>query len=108
MKLRVKTLPRADADVRTITSYIYERSRQGAAAWVNALDQAKTRLEDTAESCSHADENEHFDIDVKQMLFKTRRGLVYRVLFTIVDNEVRILRIRGNGQAPVDPEELKS
>ncbi len=106
MKLRVKTLPRAEGDIRSIAGYLYPRSRPGAAAWVNALDQATIWLADNAMSCSDADENEHFDINVKQMLFKTKRGRVYRVLFTVVDEEVRILRVRGPGQAPLDPEKL--
>jgi plasmid stabilization system protein ParE len=76
MKLRVKTLPRAEADIRSITRYIYERSRHGAAAWLNALDQARLRLANTAVTCGACDENEHFAIDVRQMLFKTRRGRV--------------------------------
>ena len=106
MKLLVKTLPKAEADIRSITSYIYERSKQGAAAWVNALDQARIRLADNAKSCSGAHENDSFDIHVQQMLFKTKRGRVYRLLFTIVDDEVRILRVRGPGQAPIEPTEL--
>ena len=108
MTLSVKTLPRAEADIRGITRYIYDRSRHGAAAWVNALDQARLQLVDNAMTCGQCDENEHFDIDVKQMLFKTRRGRVYRILFTVVDDEVRILRVRGSGQAPIQPNDLES
>jgi plasmid stabilization system protein ParE len=106
MTFSVRTLPRADADIGHITSYIYERSPQGAAAWINALDLARARLADNAEGCGEADENEHFDIKVQQALFKTRRGRVYRMLFTIIDEEVRILRVRGPGQAPVQSDDF--
>ncbi len=106
MKYRVKALRKAEADVRSIAKYIYERSPQGAAAWLNAYRRARTRLVDNADTCGEADENERFDIEVKQALFKTRRGRVYRLLFTIVDDEARILRVRGPGQASVEPEEL--
>jgi plasmid stabilization system protein ParE len=102
MKFKVKTLRRADGDIRCITHYIYERSKSGAAAWVNALARAKFRLAANADTCSDADENHRLDIDVKQALFKTRRGRVYRIVFTIVGDEVRILRVRGPGQAPVE------
>jgi len=108
MKFNVKALRKAEADVRSITKYLYERSPQGAAAWLDAYRQARTRLASNADRCGQADEDEHFDIDVKQALFKTRRGRIYRMLFTIVGNEVRILRIRGPGQAPVVAQDLDS
>lgn len=104
MKFRVKTLRKAETDVRSITKYIHKRSPQGAAAWLDAYRQARTRLANNADSCGQADENEHFDIDVRQALFKTRHGRVYRLLFTIVGNEARILRVRGPGQAPMAQE----
>lgn len=108
MKFCVKTLRKAEADIRSITKYIYERSPQGASAWLDAYRKARSRLETAADSCALADENEHFEIEVRQALFKTKLGRIYRMLFTIVGEEVRILRIRGPGQAPVFPEELGS
>jgi plasmid stabilization system protein ParE len=108
MKFHVKALHKAEADIRSITSYLYERSPQGASAWLDAYGQARRRLATSADRCGQAEENEHFDIDVRQALFKTRRGRICRLLFTIVGNEVRILRIRGPGQAPVVPEDLDS
>lgn len=106
MKYRIRMLRRAHADFASTVAYLYERSPQGAAAWVNAFEKARHRLADYADGCSEADENYRFDIDVKQLLFKTRRGRVYRLIFTIVENEVRILRVRGPGQARVEPEDV--
>lgn len=106
MTFRVKTLPKAEADIRSIANFIYERSPQGAEAWLDAYRQARLRLEQAASVYGSAIENEHFDIDVRQALFKTKHGRVYRLLFTIVDDEVRILRVRGSGQAPVAPNDL--
>jgi plasmid stabilization system protein ParE len=103
MTFCIKILGRAIADIDRITAYIKQRSPQGAAAWLNALQRAMKRLEQNAESCGEADENQRFDISLKQVLFKTRRGRVYRIVFTIVEYEVRILRIRGPGQAPIEP-----
>ena len=108
MRFRVKALRKAETDVRSIAKYIYKHSPQGATAWLNAYRRARTRLGENADSCGIADESKHFDIDVKQALFKTSHGRVYRLLFTIVGDEVRILRVRGPGQAPVKPEELGS
>lgn len=44
--------------------------------------------------------------EVRQCLFKTRRGRTYRALYTIVEDEVRVLRVRGPGQAPLTDDEL--
>ena len=106
MKYRIRMLRRAYADFASTVAYLYERSPQGAAAWVNAFEKAKARLAENADGCSEADENYRFEIDVRQQLFKTRHGRVYRLVFTIVDDEVRILRVRGPGQAPVQPEDV--
>ena len=80
MKYRIRMLRRAHADFASTVAYLYERSPQGAAVWVNAFEKAKNRLAEYADSCSEADENYRFDIDVKQLLFKTRRGRVYRLI----------------------------
>lgn len=105
MKFRVKALRRAEADIRQISNYIFTHSPQGADAWLNAYKEAVDRLSESATSYSAAYENDHFEIEVKQTLFKTKHGRVYRLLFTIVGHEVRFLRVRGPGQAVIDPKE---
>ncbi|MBI2825538.1 MAG: hypothetical protein HYX69_12715 [Planctomycetia bacterium] len=48
-----------------------------------------------------APESNALGCEVRQRFFKTRRGRVYRILYVVVVDEVRVLRIRGPGQAPV-------
>lgn len=103
MSFCVTTLPRAEADVRAIARYVQERSPSGATAWLTALEQAINHLEEFADGCGEAAESGQFEIEVRQALFKTRRSRVYRLLFTIVDDEVSILRVRGPGQGPLIP-----
>ena len=103
---RVHELRRAQADVRAIVHWLAERSLQGARAWLLAYDDLIERLERHAPSYSAAYENDECELDVRQALFKTRRGRVYRALFFIEGHDVYVLRVRGPGQAPVDPEEL--
>ncbi|MBR9800428.1 type II toxin-antitoxin system RelE/ParE family toxin [bacterium] len=103
MRSRVKTLPKADADIRRMASYIHEHSPQGAEAWLTALEQSVSWLENNATAAGEAWENKHFELEIKQKLFKTRRGLVYRLVYTIMEGDVLILRVRGPGQAPIDP-----
>jgi len=103
---KIHELGRAQADIRSIASWIAERSPQGARAWLRAYDDLIERMQKQAHSFGPAYENDDCEFDVRQALFKTRRGRVYRVLFFIDGEEVYILRVRGPGQAPVEPEEL--
>lgn len=106
MPFRLKELRRAQADIRDIAAWLADRSPRGALAWLDAYDDLIARLENNADSCGPADESAEWELDVRQAFFKTRRGRVYRALFIIERDEVFILRVRGPGQAPVDPEEL--
>ena len=108
MRYSVRFLPRADADVRQMLQYLMERSPNGAHTWLTALDRAVDRLRESADTYSEALESERFTMAVRQLPFKTRRGLVYRLIYTIVEQEVRILRVRGPGQAPIEPGEADS
>jgi plasmid stabilization system protein ParE len=106
MTFKIYELRRAQADIRSIVSWLAERSPRGAHAWLRAYDELIGRVEKQANSFGPAFENEDCEFDVRQALFKTRRGRVYRALFFIEADEVYILRVRGPGQAPVDPTEL--
>ena len=106
MTFQVYELRRAQADVRSIAHWLAERSPQGARAWLRAYDDMLQRLEQLASSYGPAHESDDCELDVRQALFKTRRGRVYRALFVIEGQEVYLLRVRGPGQAPVQPDEL--
>ena len=57
-------------------------------------------------NCELAPEDEFVDEEIRQAFFQTRRGQRYRVLFTVIDNEVRVLHIRGPHQRLLRPDEL--
>lgn len=103
---RVHELRRAQADVRSIARWLAERSPQGAQAWLHAYDEMVRGLKQQADSCGAAPESKDCDLDVRQVLFKTRRGRVYRALLLIEGQDVYILRVRGPGQASVEPGEF--
>jgi len=106
MIFQVKSLRRARQDVDSILEYIAGRSPQGAAAWARAYDKALVMLESSADRYPLAVENEHVEYEIREILFKTRRGLFYRALFTIREQEVFILHVRGPGQEFLKEEEL--
>jgi hypothetical protein len=55
-----------------------------------------------------APENEYVDYELRQFFFKTRRGRTYRGVFTVVADEIRVLRIRGPGQALLRRDEIET
>jgi hypothetical protein len=106
MSFIVRELPKARQDKDSIFRWLDERSPAGAIAWLDAYDALLERVEQDAESFGLAPEKQDCDFDVRQGLFKTRRGRVYRALFFIDGQDVYILRVRGPGQAPVIPEDI--
>src|SRR5205809_4855985 len=107
MMYSVRLMPRAEIDTDHIYSWIAERSPEGARRWWLALEEIRDRL-------SHDPLNQPVVPDisvlghlVRQILFKTRQGRYYRVLYVVVEQEVHILRVRGPGQPELADDELE-
>lgn len=108
MKFTVIILRAAERDFNGILEYIAAHSKAGAEAWAKAFDKALARLEDSANSFPLAAENEYLDFELREILFKTPRGLIYRILFTIRENTAIILHIRKPGQDFVAAMEIRN
>jgi plasmid stabilization system protein ParE len=105
--LKVRILPRAKSDFRQIFDYLEHHSPAGANRWRQAFLAGIDRAASNPEQFSVALENEQTKFTLRQVLFKTPHGLQYRSVFTVLDNEVLILRIRGAGQPDLDPDEIQ-
>ena len=108
MKFSVVTLRAAERDFNRVLEYVAAHSKAGAEAWARAFDKALAYLEEKADSCPLAAENEYVDFEVREILFRTRRGLIYRILFTIQGTSVTILHVRGPGQDFVAALEIRN
>lgn len=106
MTFTVYELPKAKIDKESIARWLFDQSPQGAMAWLDAYDDVVERLRTAADVFAEALENKDCDLEVRQALFRTRRGRFYRVVFYIEQESVYILRVRGPGQAPIEPVEL--
>jgi hypothetical protein len=106
MTFVVRELPRARQDKAGIFAWLYERSPTGAAAWLDAYDSMVEKLQKDPASFAEAPESKDCETQIRQVLFKTRRGRVYREIFFIKGDEVFIARVRGPGQAPIAPQEI--
>ncbi|MFY9253583.1 MAG: hypothetical protein WAO83_09020 [Fuerstiella sp.] len=89
MSLHLVMEPTAEADIQVIYDYIYEREPEGAIRWYLAFQTAANRALQLPESYPLAPENSSFETEVRNFLFKTRRGLIYRGLFIIRDQRLR-------------------
>ena len=101
MSYRVRLLNFAAADTQQIYEWLLPCAPQGANAWYDALQVRLAQLQDDADGCGVAAESNRLGEDVRETFFKTRQGRRYRIVFTITESEVLILRIRAPGLRPL-------
>ncbi|MEM8671903.1 MAG: type II toxin-antitoxin system RelE/ParE family toxin [Planctomycetota bacterium] len=106
MTLPVRILPRAKKDFRHIFSYIEAQSLQGSNRWKEAFRECVDRVANDPKRFALAPEDDLTKFELRQALFKTQKGLMYRAVFTVLDETVLILRIRGPGQPPLTEDEV--
>ncbi len=106
MTFRLRILPRAELDAQHIFDWLRARSPDGAVRWWFAFDEAVHKLTEHPNGYGLAPESGLASTEIRQFLFKTRRGRRYRGVFVIHGDEVQVLRIRGPGQPPLQSDEL--
>ena len=104
----VRLVTSAKADVDDIFSWLLSRSAKGADNWYSALSARLELLSHDANGCAVAREAHRLKRDLRETDFKTRYGNRYRLIFTIVGSEVRILRVRAHGQKLLRADDLPS
>jgi plasmid stabilization system protein ParE len=102
-RFRVIVQPEAERNVSSVFDWLAERSPQVADSWYRAFEQAIDRLRESADHFPLAPESRHFSVKISEILFKTRRGQPYRLLFTLQSGDVNVLYVRGPGQDLVTP-----
>ncbi|MDZ4656542.1 MAG: type II toxin-antitoxin system RelE/ParE family toxin [Bythopirellula sp.] len=106
MSFTVQVLPRALDDVFHITTWIANRSPQGAEAWIAAYEKMLVRLAEQPLACGSAPEANSLGRELRQALFRTRQGNTYRAVFLVQEATVYLLRVRGAGQPPLAADEI--
>ena len=107
-RFQVILLRLAREDVDSIYEWLTERSPAGASRWYSALLDASKSLETVPDRHALAPEASEVTEPVRQCLFRTRAGRLYRILFVIAGCEVRILRVRGPGQQLIATNDVSS
>lgn len=97
MQYQVIITPSAKADILEINAWHLENNSSLAEKWLWEISQAILSLSKFPERCLISAESEAFDVSVRQ-LFYGKKPHTYRILFSIQDEKVFVLRIRSTKQ----------
>ncbi|MET0397443.1 MAG: type II toxin-antitoxin system RelE/ParE family toxin [Longimicrobiaceae bacterium] len=99
MRFSVLIQPPAEADAEAAYLYIQEHAPLAAEAWLDGLLAALETLSSMPERCARAPENDAFEEEIRQLLYRS-----HRILFTVQGDKVHILHIRHVAQDRLRPE----
>ncbi len=105
MPFQVVFRPRARSDISATMTWLAWTSAARAARWRSGLLRIVENLETDPNRYGAADEADDLGVDLRQLLYGRRRN-VYRVLFTIDDQTVNVLRVRHATQDQVGPDDI--
>jgi plasmid stabilization system protein ParE len=101
MAFRVETSAQAESDANSILEWLLsEHAGETGIRWFLALDDAIASLATFPERCPLAAETGRFPFAVRQPLYG-RKPHVYRILFTIEGDVVKVLHIRHGRRKPL-------
>ena len=106
MTFRLETSRRAQADINGHVAFIQRRSSAiSAARWHDGLLRRVRGLAERPEVWPIADEAAEVGLELREVLYRRYR-YVYRILYRIDGNVVRIHRIRSAAQDRLTPDDL--
>jgi len=106
MKFKLILLPYAEREVDAILTFLCDKSLAGAKAWENRFQVALKSIRNDPLRFPEAPESSRYPRKIQQILFKTRRGRIYRALFAVVDRTVYVIHVRGPNQRLLREDEL--
>jgi len=107
MIYRVDVSEPAESEADKIYLWLLGRSPKGAQNWWTSLLKTLDRLKNNPTGLGLAPEADAFEEPLRQILFKTRYGNMYRALFILRCETVYVLSVRGFGQDLVSPDEIE-
>jgi plasmid stabilization system protein ParE len=99
MKFRVIVLPGAESDIAGVADWIARHSPIAAARWLEGIHAAINTLGQMPLRCPVAGND--FGKVVVRHLFYGRRRNRYRILFTVKESTVYVLRVRHGARTPI-------
>ena len=98
MIYRLIVVREVEDEAQSIYDWIANRSLEGAVRWFEAFVKAVYSLKRNPERCGMAAESPFRGKSLRQLIFRAPSGQRYRLLFTIIGDDVRVLHLRGPGQ----------
>ena len=109
MSFRVELTEKASNDLHRLMAWLAERSPGAEDRLSVRFDKALSRLESNPFTCGLAFENsDEFEDEVRHLLFETGKGRIYRALFIVRADVVKVLTIKAPGEKPARPDDLTS
>jgi plasmid stabilization system protein ParE len=105
MRYRVELLPLAERDLDEAYRWAARHAPQTAARWVVRFHEKLKTLEQHPRRCGYASEHRKLKKELRQILFG-RRPNVFRAVFVIEADVVKILRIRRASRRALTKKEL--
>jgi plasmid stabilization system protein ParE len=105
MTYRVVITAAAKQNLRSAFIWAAERAPQTAALWLERFEAELQTLSKFPERYQLAAENAFVEPEIRQLIYGRRHG-AFRVLYTIVGNEVQVLHIRRATQDWASAEDL--
>ena len=107
MSFEVVVTERAEADIEA--NYVWwrtNRSCEQAEAWYDAINPAIQTLSTQPNRCPLAAERGLLPSGLRQLLFGIGRRPTHRIVFTVVDDQVVVLRVRRVAQDVLSESDL--
>ena len=97
MKYRIVILPSAKADIKEAARWMRQYSQEKASAWVDGIEEAIRSLDTFPARCALVPLGGVFTEELRQLLYGKGREK-YRIVFTIQDDAVFVLRVLHTAQ----------
>jgi plasmid stabilization system protein ParE len=105
MAFRVEITLAAKRDADDILDWlISQEAGEAGVRWFRGLEQAVASLSEFPKRCALAPENPFVPFETRQLVYGKKRHL-YRILFTIENDVVYVLRIRHGRRKQVEPQQ---
>jgi plasmid stabilization system protein ParE len=102
--LRVVITPNAEAELRAAYRYIHDRAPEAAREWVKGARRKIKSLAHDPERAPLAPESVAFENPIRELFYGSGNRGTYRILFTVLGQQVYVLHFRHGSMLPVEPD----
>jgi len=107
MSLRVRLTAEAVHNQNEIADWIGNHSIDGALRWLDALERMLQQISTSPLSFPKAPEDEFCRKELRNALFGTPKGRVFRAIFYVEDDTVIVTHVRGPDQRTLPDDQLR-